>query len=199
MKYPRTIENLIECFKKLPGIGEKTAERYALATLNLDSDITNLFSKSFTDIKTKIGRCKICNNLCEGDICEICKLQDRDKNTLCVVESPKNVVIFEKLGSYNGLYHVIDGLISPLDGKNPEDVKINLLIDRIKKENIKEIILALQPGIEGETTSLYISKIFENKDIKITRIAHGIPLGIDMEYIDSLTLELALEDRTSVQ
>jgi len=198
MKYPRTIENLIECFKKLPGVGEKTAERYALSAMNIDPEIIKLFSKSLEDVKTKITRCKLCNNLAEDDLCEICKLQDRDKTTICVVESPKNVVIFEKIGSYNGIYHVLDGLISPLDGKNPEDVKINLLIDRIKQGNIKEMILALQPGIEGETTALYISKIFENKDIKITRIAHGIPLGIDMEYIDSLTLELALEDRTSM-
>lgn len=198
MKYPNTIQTLIECFKKLPGIGEKTAERYALATLSLDKNIIDLFTESLQNTKSKISRCKICNNLSEGDICEVCKIKDRDKETLCIVESPKNVVIFEKLGIYNGMYHVLDGLISPLDGKNPEDIKINLLLERIEKENIKEIILALQPGIEGETTSLYITKILENKNIKITKIAHGIPLGIDMEYIDALTLELALEDRTNI-
>lgn len=198
MKYPDTIQKLIECFKKLPGVGDKTAERYALAVLNLDDDIVQLFSESLNNIKNKIGRCKICNNLSEGDICEICKINDRDKQTLCVVESPKNVVIFEKLGIYHGLYHVLDGLISPLDGKNPEDIKLDLLLNRIEKEEIKEIILALKPGIEGETTALYISKKLENKNVKITKIAHGVPLGIDMEYIDALTLELALEDRTNI-
>ena len=198
MKYPQTLQNLIECFKKLPGVGEKTAERYALSCLDINDEILNLFADSFANIKEKIGRCKICNNLSEGDLCEICKLTDRDKDTICVVDSPKNVVIFEKLGIYNGLYHVLDGLISPLDGINPEDIKLNLLLDRIDNENIKEIIIAVKPGIEGETTSRYISKILEGKNIKITKIAHGVPLGIDMEYIDALTLELALEDRTNI-
>lgn len=198
MKYPQTLQNLIECFKKLPGVGEKTAERYALSCLEINDDILNLFSDSFSNLKEKIGRCKTCNNLSEGDLCEICKLSDREKETICVVESPKNVVIFEKLGIYNGLYHVLDGLISPLDGVNPEDIKLNLLLDRIDKENIKEIIIAVKPGIEGETTSRYISKVLEGKNVKITKIAHGVPLGIDMEYIDALTLELALEDRTNI-
>lgn len=198
MKYPKTLNELIECFKKLPGIGEKTAERYALSSLELSDEILELFSASLKNLKKNIKRCSICNNFSEGDICEICKIQDRDKQTICLVESPKNVVLFEKLGIYNGVYHVLDGLISPLDGVNPEDIKINKLIDRIDKENIKEIIIAIKPGIEGETTALYITKILENKNVKITKIAHGIPLGIDMEYIDALTLEQALEDRTSI-
>lgn len=198
MNYPKTIKDLIECFKKLPGIGEKTAERLALSTLQMDDDILNLFSSSLKNVKIKIKRCKRCNNLCEEDLCEICKNNNRDKKTLCIVEDPKNVIIFEKVGTYNGLYHVLDGLISPLDGINPEDININSLIDRIKKENIEEIILALKPSIEGETTSLYISKLLEKENIKITKIAHGIPIGVDIEYIDALTLEMALEDRTSV-
>ena len=198
MKYPKTLNELIECFKKLPGIGEKTAERYALSSLELSDEILELFSTSLKNLKKNIKRCSICNNFSEGDICEICKIQDRDKQTICLVESPKNVVLFEKLGIYNGVYHVLDGLISPLDGVNPEDIKINKLVDRIDKENIKEIIIAIKPGIEGETTALYITKILENKNVKITKIAHGIPLGIDMEYIDALTLEQALEDRTSI-
>lgn len=198
MNYPKTIRNLIECFKKLPGIGEKTAERLALSMLNLDEEIINLFSLSIKDVKSKIKRCQKCNNLSEDDLCEICKLNDRDKKTICVVEDPKNVILFEKVGSYKGLYHVLDGLISPLDGVNPEDIKINLLLDRIKKESIEEIILAIKPSIEGETTSLYISKLLQDLPIKVTRIAHGIPIGVDMEYIDLLTLEMALEDRTSI-
>lgn len=198
MKYPKTLSELIECFKKIPGIGEKTAERYALSVLELDKEITELFSTSIKNLKENTKRCTICNNFSEGEICEVCKIQDRDKQTICVVESPKNVVIFEKLGIYNGVYHVLDGLISPLDGINPEDIKINKLIDRIDKEQIKEVIIAIKPGIEGETTSLYITKLLENKKVKISKIAHGVPLGIDMEYIDALTLEQALEDRTSI-
>lgn len=196
--YPKTIDNLIECYKKLPGIGEKTAERLALSTLHLDSEIINLFSKSLLDSQTKIKRCKKCNHLSEDDICQICKSTDRNQKIICVVEEPKNVIIFEKVGAYNGLYHVLDGLISPLDGIQPEDLKINELITRIKDENPEEIIIAVKPSIEGETTAMYISKLLENEKVKVTRIAHGIPLGVDMEYIDSLTLEMALEDRTKI-
>lgn len=198
MNYPKTIKDLIECFKKLPGIGEKTAERLALSTLEIDNEVLNLFSESLKNVKTKIKRCNKCNNLSEDELCEICKMKDRDLNTICVVEDVKNVMIFEKVGTYKGLYHVLDGLISPLDGINPNDINISSLIERIKNENIHEIILALKPSIEGETTSLYISKLLEQENVKITKLAHGIPIGVDMEYIDTLTLEMALEDRTSV-
>lgn len=198
MKYPNTINDLIECFKKLPGIGEKSAERMALSTLDFDQEILDLFSESLKNIKTKIKRCKICNNLSEDDLCEICKSDDRNKKIICVVEEPKNVILFEKVGTYNGLYHVLDGLISPLDNVNPEDINIATLVDRIKDNNIEEVILAVKPSIEGETTSLYISKLLENMNVKVSKIAHGIPIGVDMEYIDALTLELALEDRTNI-
>lgn len=198
MNYPKTIKDLIECFKKLPGIGEKTAERLALSTLEIDNEVLDLFSESLKNVKNKIKRCNKCNNLSEDELCEICKMKDRDLNTICVVEDVKNVMIFEKVGTYKGLYHVLDGLISPLDGINPNDINISSLIERIKNENINEIILALKPSIEGETTSLYISKLLEQENVKITKLAHGIPIGVDMEYIDTLTLEMALEDRTSV-
>ena len=198
MNYPQNINDLIECFKKLPGIGEKTAERMALSTLNMDDEALNLFSDSLKNIKNKITRCTKCNNLAEGDLCEICKMPNRDLKTICVVEEPRNVVIFEKIGSYKGLYHVLDGLISPLEGIEPNDININSLVDRIEKENIEEVIIAVKPSIEGETTSLYISKILEKLPVKVSKIAHGIPIGVDMEFIDSLTLELALEDRTNL-
>lgn len=198
MKYPYTINNLIECFKKLPGIGEKSAERMALSTIEMDEEILELFSASLLDVKTKIQRCSECNNLSEGELCEICKATDRNRKIICVVEEPKNVILFEKVGTYNGLYHVLDGLISPLDNVNPEDININQLIERIKDSEVEEVILAVKPSIEGETTALYISKLLENTNVKVSKIAHGVPIGVDMEYIDTLTLELALEDRTNI-
>lgn len=195
MKYPSTILNLIECFKKFPGVGEKTAERMALTVLDIDNETINLFSKSLKDSKIKIRRCVICNNLSETELCEICKDKSRNKEVLCVVEEPKNVILFEKINIFDGYYHVLDGLISPIDGINPEDINISSLVNRVKKEEIKEIILALRPSIEGETTSLYISKMLEGEGVKISKIAHGIPMGADMDYVDSLTLEMALENR----
>ena len=199
MKYPSTIQNLIECLKKLPGVGEKTAERYALAILNLDQDVIDLFSKSIVDTKKKIKRCSICNNLSENDKCIICENQNRDKEILCVVEDPKSIILFEKLGTFNGYYHVINGLISPLEGINPEDIELDKLIDRIKSEDIKEVILAVKPSIEGETTSRYISKCLKETDVIVSKIAHGVPLGTDIDYVDSLTLELALENRKEIE
>ena len=198
MKYPSTILNLIECFKKLPGIGEKTAERLALSVLDIDSETIDIFSSSLKDSKTKIRRCVKCNNLSENELCEICKDKNRNKQTLCVVEEPKNVIQFEKLNIYDGYYHVLDGLISPIDGINPEDINLKSIIDRVKKDNIKEIILALKPSVEGETTSLYISKILEGMNVKISKIAYGIPIGAEIDYVDSLTLEMALENRMDI-
>ncbi|MBQ9072075.1 MAG: recombination protein RecR [Bacilli bacterium] len=195
MKYPSTILNLIECFKRLPGIGEKTAERLALSVLDIDEETISLFSKSLKDSKTKIRRCETCNNLSESETCEICKDKSRNKEILCVVEEPKNIILFEKLNIFDGYYHVLDGLISPIDGINPEDINLSNLIDRVKKDKIKEIILALKPSVEGETTSLYISKILEGTGVKISKIAHGIPMGAEIDYVDSLTLEMALENR----
>ena len=198
MNYPTTIRNLIECYKKLPGIGEKTAERLALATLTINQETLDLFADSVANVKKRIKRCTKCNNLSEEDLCEICRDASRDQNTICVVEEPKNVILFEKVGTYKGLYQVLDGLISPLDGIGPDDVKINMLLERIKKDDIKEVIIAVKPSIEGETTSLYILKLLEGKNITVSKIAHGVPLGADMEYIDSLTLEMALEDRKKI-
>lgn len=199
MKYPSIINNLIECFKKLPSIGEKSAERLALATLDMDEDILNVFSESLKDVKQKVKNCRICNHLSEGDLCEICKnVEQRDQTTMCIVEEPKNIILFEKLGKYNGLYHVLGGLISPIDGITPDDININSLMDRIKDGNFKEVIIAIKPSIEGETTALYISKLLEGMPIKVTKIAHGVPLGVEMEYLDSLTLEMAFEDRQDI-
>ncbi len=198
MLYPKTINDLIECYKKLPGIGEKTAERMALYSLELDQEIIDLFAQSLIDLKKNIKRCKKCNNLSQDDLCSICNNSNRNNKVICVVEEPKNVFQFEKIGTYHGLYHVLDGLICPLENKNPEDINLESLLDRIEKEKIEEVIIAVKPSIEGETTALYISKILEGKDIKISKIAHGVPIGADMDYVDALTLELALEERKDI-
>ena len=198
MNYPKTILNIIECFKKFPGIGEKTAERMALFTLEMDEEVLDLFSKSLKNVKRKIRKCEKCGSLTEEELCEICKDKTRDNTTLCVVEECKNVILFEKIGSYRGMYHVLNGLISPLEGINPDDININELLKRKKKEKIKEVILALKPSIEGETTALYIKKMLEGEKIKVSKIAHGIPLGAEIDYIDPLTLEMAIEDRREI-
>ena len=197
--YPDSLNNLIESFKYLPGIGEKTAERLSFAILDLDDEQVEMFSDSLTNVKNKIHRCSKCNVLTENDLCYICSDNLRDNSILCVVEDCRSVFLFEKIGLFNGKYHVLDGLISPLDGINPEDIGLDKLIDRIHNEKFSEILFAFKPSIEGETTSLYIRKILEDLDIKITRLASGIPIGADMEYVDSLTLERALNERKVIE
>lgn len=199
MKYPKTLEQLIECFKLLPGIGEKNAERLSFSLLKVDDEQIKNFSDSLKNLKIKIKKCVVCNNLTEdNEKCIICQDKNRNKDVLCVVENTKNLILFEKAGVFNGYYHVLEGLISPLEGVNPEDIKINQLINRIKSENIKEVILALTPSIEGETTSLYILKMLEGMDVSITKIASGIPVGADMEYLDPITIAKAMEGRNKI-
>lgn len=193
--YPSTIKNLIECFKKLPSIGEKTAERLSLSVLNLDEEVIKVFAKSLNEVKDKVCRCNKCNNLAEEELCAICSDKSRDQKTICVVENIKNIIAIEKTNCYHGVYHVLNGLISPLEGRGSDDINLTSLLDRVSKDKIEEIIFALTPGVEGETTALYISKKLENKNIKISKIANGVPIGVDMEYIDGLTLEMALENR----
>ena len=198
MKYPQTILDLIECFKKVKGIGEKTAERLALSLINADENYINLFSESLKNIKLKIKKCKICNNFSEDELCLVCKDKNRNKKVLCVVEEPKNINLFEKLNIFDGYYHVLGGLISPIDGINPEDIDVNNLIERVKENKVEEVIMALKPSIEGETTSLYISKLLEPFNVNISKIAYGIPMGAEIDYVDSLTLEMALENRMKI-
>ena len=197
-KYPKTIDSLIQCYKKLPTIGEKTAVRLALATIDLNDDVINLFSKSLVDCKFKIKRCIKCNNFTEEDLCDICKDHSRDSSLLCVVDDPKNIVQIERSGAYLGFYYVLNGLISSDNNYDPEALKIENLFSLIDENKVTEVIIAVKPSIEGETTALYISKILEKKDVIVTRIALGIPLGADMDYVDSLTLELALENRKKI-
>ena len=196
--YPDSIKSLIESFKYLPGIGEKTAERLAFSVLDLEEEQIEMFSSSIKEASENIHKCKNCNTLTDQDLCMICSDPTRENDTLCVVEDSKSVFLFERLGMFHGKYHVLDGVISPLDGVNPEDIGLNKLLDRIENEKFKEIIFAFKPSIEGETTALYIKKVLDGMNIKVTRLASGVPMGADMEYIDSLTLERALKDRKTI-
>ena len=198
MNYPKTFQQLIDMFKLLPGVGTKTAERYAFSILSLSQEKLEELSKVITDVGNNITTCPICGCMCETNKCMFCNDETRDSSIICVVENQKNAFIFEKLGAFKTKYHVLGGLISPIDGINPDDLSIEKLINRIKKENIKEIILALRPGIEGNTTSLYIRKLLEDAEVKITQMAQGVPIGADIEYLDKLTLEMALENRSEI-
>jgi recombination protein RecR len=198
MGYPRSLNNLIDNFKNLPGIGEKTAERMALAMLDFDKSKLDSFATSIIDVKNKIKRCSICNNLSEKEICDICDDKSRDNHVICVVEDVKNVVLLEKNGIFDGKYHVLDGLISPLNGIDPSDINIESLLKRVDDELIKELIIAVKPSIEGEATALYISKKLEGKNVTVSKIAHGVPMGADMEYIDAMTLETAFFERKKI-
>lgn len=197
--YPESLEDLIEGFKLLPGIGEKTAERLSFYILNLEEDKTNFFAESILNAKSKLHKCPICSNITDKEKCNICSDETRENDVLCLVDDCRSIFLFEKTGYYKGLYHVLDNLISPLDGINPEDVGIEKLISRIETSNFNEIIVAVKPTIEGETTSLYVKKILEGLNIKVTRIASGVPLGADIEYIDSLTLQRSLIDRKEIE
>ena len=192
---PSCLKNLIESFKVLPGIGNKTAERLAFSMLEFDKDNLTSFSNAILDVRDHICYCSKCGNISESELCNICSDESRDFSTIFVVEKPKDIVLFDKLGVYHGRYYVLNGLISPLDGVGPDDIKLSGLFEQIAADNISEVILALKPSIEGETTMQYISKVLENKSVKVSKIATGVPIGTDMEYIDSLTLELAIDER----
>jgi len=198
VNYPSSFKKLVDLFKLLPGVGEKTAERYAFSIIDLDNDKIEEFSDVVKNIRENVATCPKCGAMTDANKCLICDDETRDQNIICVVENQKNVFIFEKLGIFKVKFHVLGGLISPMDGINPEDLSIDRLLQRIKKEKIKEIILALRPGIEGNTTSLYIRKLLEGTGVKVTQIAQGVPIGADMEYLDNLTLEMALANRSEI-
>ena len=193
--YPKVLEELISCFKKYPTIGEKSAERLALATLDLSEEEINSFSNTLIKAKKVLKPCKICCNLTDKDICDICNDENRNKNIICVVEDYKSLISFEKAGNYKGVYHVLNGLISPIDNVSPQDINISSLVKRIEKLDKPEIIIALRSSIEGQTTTLYIKQIFENKSVTISRLSYGIPMGAEIDYLDVLTLDKALSDR----
>jgi len=196
--YPTSLNDVIESFKKLPGIGERTAERLAFAIFEFDEEETKEFSSSILLLKEKLKPCKTCSTLTDEETCYVCQDKTRDANVLVVVEDSKSVFLFEKIGNFKGYYHVLGGLISPLDDIGPEDIRIAQLLERVKENNIKEVILAIKSGIEADTTSLYIKRILEKNDIVVSRIASGIPVGADMDYVDALTLDSALRNRKEV-
>jgi recombination protein RecR len=192
--YPIAIEKLIEEFAKLPSIGQKTAQRLTLHILNLPDDEVREFANALVKARGTIKYCSVCGNFTDKDPCPLCDNPNRDKGTICVVEQPKDIMTMEKVKEYNGVYHVLHGNISPMQGRGPQDIRIRELVSRMS-EDVKEVILATNPNIEGEATAMYISKVLKPLDIKVTRIASGIPVGGDLDYADEVTLSKALEGR----
>lgn len=196
--YSPTIERLIENFEKLPSIGHKTATRLAFHMLNLKEEDTKEFINSIIEAKKNLKYCSKCFNITDTDPCPICSSPKRDQSTICVVEDVKDVVAMEKTHEFKGVYHVLHGSISPMNGIGPEDIKIKELLERLKYVDVKEIIIATNPRVEGEATAIYLSKLIKPIGIKVTRIAHGIPVGGDLEYTDEVTLSKALEGRREI-
>ena len=193
--YSPSIEKLIESFEKLPSIGHKTATRLAFHMLNLNEESTKEFINSIIEAQKNLRYCSKCFNITETDPCPICSSPKRDQSTICVVEDVKDVVAMEKTHEFKGVYHVLHGSISPMNGIGPEDIKIKELLERLRDTDVKEIIIATNPRVEGEATAIYLSKLIKPIGIKVTRIAHGIPVGGDLEYTDEVTLSKALEGR----
>ena len=197
--YPDILTKTIEYFKKFNGIGEKTAERLSLSVLDMSLEDVENFTQSVKELKQKIGRCKVCGHITDFETCSICNSNYRNDNLICVVEDYRSVFMFEKSGNYEGKYHVLNGVISPIDGITPDELNIDSLVDRISKlEGDIEIIIALKPSIEGEATTLYLKKILEKNNVKISRLSYGIHMGVEIDYLDSITLDRALKDRKDI-
>ncbi|GED72082.1 recombination protein RecR [Brevibacillus reuszeri] len=195
MFYPEPVSKLIEGFMKLPGIGPKTAGRLAFFVLNMKEDDVLDLAKALVNAKRQLHYCSVCNNITDLDPCHICRDKRRDGSIICVVQEPRDVVAMEKTREFEGYYHVLHGAISPMDGIGPEDIRIPDLLKRLGDEQVKEVILATNPNIEGEATAMYISRLIKPFGIRVTRIAHGLPVGGDLEYADEVTLTKALEGR----
>lgn len=195
MHYPEPISKLIDSFMKLPGIGPKTAGRLAFFVLGMKEDTVLEFAKALVDAKRNLRFCSTCGHITDIDPCHICQDTRRDRSQICVVQDPKDVIAMEKMRDYQGLYHVLHGAISPMDGVGPEDINVPSLLTRLQDEEVEELILATNPTIEGEATAMYISRLVRPSGIMTTRIAHGLPVGGDLEYADEVTLSRALEGR----
>src|SRR5690625_402241 len=196
--YQEPISKLIDSFTKLPGIGPKTAVRLAFFVLNMKEDDVLDFAQALISAKRELTHCDVCGNITDQERCSICQDQSRDQSVICVVQDPKDVIAMEKMREFNGQYHILNGAISPIDGIGPEDINVPSLLDRLKDEQVKELILATNPNVEGEATAMYISRLIKPSGIKITRIAHGLPMGGDLEYADEVTLSKALEGRREI-
>mgnify|MGYP001065658939 CR=1 FL=1 len=191
----KPLEHLIERLVKLPGIGEKSATRLALFLLKAPAEEVEALSQALVDVKRKLRTCSVCFNYTEEDPCNICRDPKRNDSQICVVEEPGDLMAIESSGGFTGKYHVLHGVISPLDGIEPEDLRIQELIERVSRGSIREVILATNPSVEGESTSLYIAKLLKPTGVKVTRIAYGLPAGGDVQYADKVTLEKAIENR----
>ena len=198
MYYTKPLADLIECFQKLPGVGAKSAQRMALHLLKLPQNEVENFAKAMIEAKSTINYCSVCFNMSSNDPCEICSSSNRNREVICVVADTKDLIAIEKTHEYQGLYHVLQGLISPMNGIGAEDIHIKELLYRVTNDNVKEVILALSPSVEGEATSLYLGKLLKPFNIKITRIAFGLPVGSDIEYADEITLARAIEGRHEI-
>lgn len=194
MTYPHALEKLISYFHMLPGVGQKTAERYALHVLEMRPEDITEFAQQLQAVPMTIHHCRICGNLTDADTCSICSDQQRDASTICVVQSTKDVIAIEKTGQYHGVYHVLNGAISPTKGVLPEDINLNTLFPRLTPQ-VKEVIIATNPTIEGDTTALYITKMIKDRPLTVTRLASGLPMGGNLDYADELTLMKAFEGR----
>ena len=198
MKELKSVTKLVDSFSKLPGVGHKSAEKMAYSVLEMQDEDVEMFSDALKELKRNVHHCPICGNYTEDDVCEICQDENRDKTKIIVVSYPKDVASFERLGVYNGRYHVLGGVLSAVNGVGINDLNIVDLEKRIKDDGVQEIIIATNPTTEGETTALYLAKILENKNVNVTRLAYGLPMGGHLEYADSLTLSKALEGRKKI-
>jgi recombination protein RecR len=192
------LQELIEHFKRLPGVGEKTARRLAFTILASSEEEVRGFAETLLQVKKRIGFCNRCGNFAEGELCHICKDKSRTEGVICVVERPSDVYVLESSGQYRGGYHVLHGVLSPLDGVGPEDLSLEKLETRVREEGVREVIVATNPSVEGDTTSLYISRMLNKYDIKVTRPARGLPLGSSLEFVDQGTITKALEGREPI-
>jgi len=195
---PESVEQLVEQFAQLPGIGRKTAHRLALYVLKMEREEIVILAKALVNVKDKVRYCSVCSNITESDPCRICSNTRRDRHVICVVEEPSDVLALEKTNEFKGLYHVLGGALSPLDGVGPDDLRVKELLGRLSGSDVSEIILAMNPNVEGEATTLYLSKLLKPLGVKVTRIARGLPVGSDLEYADEATLSRALEGRIAV-
>lgn len=195
MQYPEPIAKLIDSYMKLPGIGQKTATRLAFYTIDMKDEVVNEFAKSLLSVKRDLHFCSVCGNITEEDPCEICRNPSRDRSIILVVEEPKDVMAMEKMREYHGLYHVLHGVLSPMEGTGPEDINISSLLQRLHDADVKEVIIATNVTTEGEATAMYLSRLIKPAGIKVTRLAHGLSVGSDIEYADEVTLLKAVEGR----